>query len=74
MESSEIKGYVDTSQFFKDINEIVSVYETNPLDAVLHYCQDKGIDLDTAAQLIRSNSKFKKQLAEDGVGLNLLEG
>lgn len=74
MNPSEIKSFVDTQQFFKDINEIVSQYETNPLDAVVHYCQDKGIDLDTAAGLIRSNSKFKKQLQADGLNLNLLEG
>jgi hypothetical protein len=74
MDSPKIKSYVDTPSFFKDINEIVSCYETNPLDAVLHYCQSKGIDIDTAAQLIRSNPKFKKQLQQDGLNLNLLEG
>lgn len=74
MSTVAIKGYVDTTQFFKDINEIVHSYDTNPLDAVLHYCQSKGIDIDTAAQLIRSNSKFKKQLLDDGVTLKLLEG
>lgn len=74
MKTSDIKSYVDVARFFSDINEIVRQYSTNPLDAVVHYCQDKGIDLDTAAQLIRSNSKFKKQLLEDGINLNLLEG
>lgn len=74
MKATDIKGFVDTSQFFRDINELVHQFGTNPLDAVVHYCQDKGIDLETAAQLIRSNSKFKKQLQEDGIQLNLLEG
>jgi hypothetical protein len=57
--SSEIKGYIDTASFFSDINGIVEQYQTNPLDAVVHYCQERGIDLDTAELLIRSNSKFK---------------
>jgi hypothetical protein len=74
MQPTEIKSFIDTPKFFEDINNLMKQYQTNPLDAVVHYCQNKGIDLNTAAQLIRSNSKFKKQLLEDGIGLNLLEG
>lgn len=74
MKATDISSYVDTSQFFTDIAHIVHIYSTNPLDAVMHYCQSRGIDLDTAAQLIRSNSKFKKTLLEDGIDLNMLEG
>jgi hypothetical protein len=42
------------------------------IDAVIYFCEQKGLDVETAASLIRNNSKLKASIQLEAEKLNYL--
>ena len=57
-----------SSEFFTKITEIVNRTKLSYMDAILHYCDQNGMEPETAAQLV--NNKLKAQIREEAEGLN----
>lgn len=62
MKIAEIKKLIDVDKFFRDVEQAKVDYRCSYVDAVVHCCEDQGIELDMAATLIRSNPTVKKKL------------
>jgi len=58
--------------FCQEIEYLVVELRTDYMDAVVHYCEKNNIELETAASIIKSNSKFKAIIQNEGEDLNLL--
>jgi len=58
--------------FCQEIESLVVELRTDYMDAVVHYCEKNNIELETAASIIKSNSKFKAIIQNEGEDLNLL--
>lgn len=58
--------------FCQEIESLVVELKTDYMDAVVHYCEKNNIELETAASIIKSNSKFKAIIQNEGEDLNLL--
>lgn len=63
-----------TPKFFNDeIQRIVNQGDTEYIDAVIHYCDQNGIEYDVAASLIKNNSNLKACVKAEAETLNFLE-
>ena len=59
-----------SNEFYTKIQELVEETRLSYIDAVLHYCDQNGMEPETAAQLI--NGKLKAQIREEAEELNFL--
>ena len=59
-----------SSEFYIKIQELVEQTNLSYMDAVLHFCDQNGMEPETAAQLI--NGKLKAQIREEAEELNFL--
>jgi hypothetical protein len=59
-------------KFYNDIETLVVELKTDYMDAIVHYCDKNNIEIETVASIIKSNSKFKAIIQNEGEDLNLL--
>lgn len=59
MDEVQINGMIDSKAFAEQIELIVKEKRIDYIDAVVYYCETSGIDIETAADLIKSNAKLK---------------
>lgn len=59
-------------KFYDDIETLVVELKTDYMDAIVHYCDKNNIEIETVASIIKSNSKFKAIIQNEGEDLNLL--
>lgn len=59
--------------FFQEIERIRQHDNSEYMDAILHYCETKEIDIEVAAKFINTNPAIKSKLREEAENLNYLE-
>jgi hypothetical protein len=59
MDEVQINGIIDSKAFAEDLELIVKEKSLDYIDAIVYYCEKTGIDIETAADLIKSNAKLK---------------
>jgi|TARA_B110001454_G_scaffold125818_1_gene117390 hypothetical protein len=59
-----------SSEFYTKIIALVEKTKLSYMDAILHYCDQNGMEPETAAQLV--NTKLKAQIREEAEVLNFL--
>ena len=57
-----------SSEFYLNIQKLVKDTNLSYMDAVLHYCDQNGMEPETAAGLV--NTKLKAQIREEAEELN----
>lgn len=65
-------NFVSIVEFSKEIEKLVSEKKMEYIDAVVYFCEKNSIDIETAASLIKSNSKLKASIQEEAEQLNYL--
>ncbi len=65
MSEQEINTIINVQDFIKTIEDIVENKRMEYLDAVLYYCQQTGLEIETAAELIKKNAKLKARVRVD---------
>tara|TARA_R110000823_G_scaffold205137_6_gene336097 strand:+ start:568 stop:795 length:228 start_codon:yes stop_codon:yes gene_type:complete len=58
--------------FYVEIDKLVCQLNISYMDAVVHYCETNNLEIETAASIIRNNSKIKAIVQNEGEDLNLL--
>lgn len=61
-----------SEKFIKEIENLVTRYNLDYMDAVVHYCEKNNIELEAAAGIIRSNLRIKSKLQDEAEELNFL--
>lgn len=61
------------ADFIKKIEEIASKPGVDYIDAVIDYCTKNGIEIETAAAIIKSNPSIKSKIQVEAEELNVLE-
>ena len=67
-----VNNGLSSEKFLKEIERIVSTYNIDYMDAVIHFCEKNNIEVETAASIIRSNLKIKSKLQLEAENLNFL--
>ena len=57
-----------SNEFYQKINQLVDDTKLSYMDAILHYCDQNGMEPETVAQLV--NTKLKAQIREEAEELN----
>lgn len=61
---------------FKEINleieEMVKKYNISYLDAVIHFCEEKNIEIESIGSIIKKNQKIFSSIQEEAENLNFL--
>ena len=65
MSEQEINAIINVQDFIETIESIVEEKRMEYLDAVLYYCQQTGLEIETAAELIKKNAKLKARVRVD---------
>ena len=63
-------SFVSIVEFTKEIEQLVYTKDMEYIDAVILFCEQKGLDIETAASLIRNNSKLKASIQLEAEKLN----
>ena len=65
-------NFLSIVEFTKEIEKLVLTRKMEYIDAVIYFCEQKGLDVETAASLIRNNSKLKASIQLEAEKLNYL--
>jgi len=60
-----------TKDFSLKIEKIVYELKVTYMDAIVHYCENHEIEIETAAKLI--NNKIKQSIASEASDLNMMK-
>ena len=56
----------------QEIEELVWKYDISYFDSIILYCQNKGIEVESVASIIRNNDYIKSKIEIECENLNLL--
>ena len=65
-------NFISIIEFSKEIEDLVKIKKMEYIDAVVYFCEKNGVDIETAASLIKSNSKLKASIQLEAESLNYL--
>lgn len=69
MEELKIKTPVE---FAEEIEELVWQYDIDYIDAVMLYCEQNNLEVETVASLVKGNANLKSRMRSDAENLNFL--
>ena len=61
----QINQLINVQDFLQKIESIAAEKRLDYMDAVLWYCSKSGLEIETAAELIRKNAKMKARIKND---------
>ena len=69
----ELENFRTPMEFLQEIEHLVKTKNMEYIDAVLHFCNTQGIEIETAAELIKSSMAMKAKIQGEGESLGLLQ-
>lgn len=63
---------IQAEPFFLEVEKLVVERGLSYIEAIVLYCEKNNIEIETAAALIRTNTKIKSALLIEGEDLNFL--
>lgn len=72
MSELKVNSVVDVKVFLKDIETLVADKKMEYIDAVVFYCEKNNMEIETAAQLIKQNQRFKAKIRDEAESLHYL--
>jgi len=68
----EVNSIKSPSQFMQEIDKLVDEKKIEYIDAVLLYCKENEVEIETAASLIKGSAKMKAKIQIEAENLNYL--
>lgn len=65
------KKFLCSQKFAQDIEQIVKESKINYIDAIVHYCEENNIEVETVSKLI--SKPLKEKIKNDAIELNFLK-
>jgi hypothetical protein len=70
--SSSVMKLIDSRSFIETIEKSVRDRKLDYMDAVVEFCTKNGIEIETAALIIRANSGIKAKIQDEAEALNYM--
>ncbi len=61
----------EKNKFYKEVETIVETLELDWIEAILHYCQQTGMEVEVASSLV--GDKLKRKMTEVAINKNMLK-
>lgn len=68
----QLENVIVPSKFIKEVEEFVLRTKESYLDAIVHLAQKNGIEIETAASIVKSSMVLKSKLQAEAENLNYL--
>lgn len=68
----EINSIKSPTQFMLEIDKLVEEKKMEYIEAVMYYCNENDIEIETAAALIKGSAKMKAKIQFEAENLNYL--
>lgn len=68
----KINGVKSSSEFIKDIEQFVLDKKCDYMDAIILYCEQHEIEIESVASIIKSSAKIKARVQQEAEELNYL--
>jgi len=68
----QLENVITSSKFIKEVEEFVLRTKEPYLDAIVHLAQKNGIEIETAASIVKSSMVLKSKLQVEAENLNYL--
>jgi hypothetical protein len=65
------KRFLCPHKFSQEIESIVKISKINYIDAIVHYCEENNIEVETISKLV--SKPLKEKLKNDAIQLNFLK-
>jgi hypothetical protein len=65
------KRFLCPQKFAQEIENIVKVSKINYIDAIVHYCEENNVEVETISKLV--SKPLKEKLKNDAIQLNFLK-
>ena len=65
------KKFLSKDKFAEDVEALVLLTEMNYIDAIVEYCEENGIELDTVGKLV--SKPLKEKIRVQAMDLNFLK-
>jgi len=72
MSDLKFSKIMTTDSFYKEIDTMVTEHNLTFMDAIVHYCEKHGMEIEVAAAMIKGNLRIKAQMQQEGEQLNFL--
>ena len=70
--SIRINGIISSADFVKTIDDFAREKNIEYIDAVVEYCRQHNIEIETAAAIIKSSPLIKSKIQAEAEELNIL--
>jgi hypothetical protein len=70
MSDEQLNAILNIKDFIEKIDAIAHEKRLDYIDAVVLFCEQTGLEVETAAKLIKSNAKMKARIKNDAENLN----
>lgn len=68
-----LSSIITSLEFTKEIESLVKTKNMTYIDAVMHFGEQRGLEIETVGQLVRQSAIIKSKLSEEAQELNLIE-
>jgi hypothetical protein len=68
----EVKGIKSANVFISEIEELKKKGYDSYIDVIIDYCSKNGMDVETAASMLKSSTKMKSILQKEAESINML--
>ena len=68
----KLNSILKADEVIGDIEEAVTKHKIGYIDAIVNYCERRGVEIEAVAAVIKSNNKIKARLQEQAEELNYL--
>ena len=68
----QLNNFKSSSDFVKEITQLVSDKNIGFFDAVIYYCETHNIEVETAASMIKQSTLLKSKIQYEAEELNLM--
>lgn len=72
MNNITINSVIDVKEFLTIIETLVQEKKMEYIDAIVYYCEQNNMELETAAKLIKQNQKLKAKIRLEAEDLHYL--
>lgn len=63
---------ITSDKFYKELESLVRDHNLSYIDAIIHFCEQNDIEVETAASMVKSNQRIKSFLLAEGEDLNFI--
>lgn len=69
-DDAQLNNLLNIKDFIEKIDVLAAEKRLDYIDAVVLFCEQTGLEVETAAKLIKSNAKMKARIKNDAENLN----